>query len=394
MRPMTGSGLSARHRRADLRAEQQPEWREHPALAGVIADLAGRPALVTPAELASLRHCLAGVAGGQALVLQVGDCAESLAETAPEHVRAKAGLLAGLASTLEAGGGLPVIRVGRIGGQFAKPRSHATELHQGQALPAFRGHMINSEIRSAAARQHDPRRMLASYEASERVLRVLRLIRGRGDSGPWSSHEALVIDYEAASVREDHQAGTAFLGSTHFPWIGERTRQPGGAHVHLLSAVANPVACKVGPTALAQDIIGVCAALDPQREPGRLTLIARMGAEQVRTVLGPIAEAVRRAGHPVIWLTDPMHGNTRTTAASLKTRYLRDILSEIEGFRLVLERQRLHPGGLHLEVATSPVTECVGGSVAHERAIPARYLTFCDPRLNPEQAHQVIASWR
>jgi 3-deoxy-7-phosphoheptulonate synthase len=394
MPSMTGPGLSARHPWAALRAEQQPDWQAHPVLPGVVAELARRPPLVTPAEIASLRGFLATAASAEALVLQVGDCAESLTETAPEHVSAKADLMSGLASKLASGSGIPVAMVGRIGGQFAKPRSRATELHDGQALPAFRGHMINSELRSAAARQHDPRRMLASYDASARVLQDLRLIRGPDDRGPWSSHEALVIDYETAAVREDPQSGAVYLGSTHFPWVGERTRQPSGAHVHMLSAVSNPVACKVGPAALADDVVRVCAMLDPERQPGRLALIARMGAEQIRTTLGPIAAAVRQAGHPVIWLTDPMHGNTKTAAGNLKTRYLSDILSEIEGFRLILERQRLHPGGLHLEVATSPVTECVGGPVEHERTIPVRYLTFCDPRLNPEQAHQVIEAWR
>jgi 3-deoxy-7-phosphoheptulonate synthase len=391
---MIWSGLLARHPWAALRAEQQPGWQAHPELDDIMTDLATRPALVTPAEIATLRGSLAQAGGAEALVLQVGDCAESLAETAAEHVTAKAGLLSGLAGQLASGSGLPVVMVGRIGGQFAKPRSQATETHQGATLPAFRGHMINSETRTAAARQHDPRRMLASYDASARVLRTLRLIRGLDDRGPWSSHEALVIDYEAAAVREDPGSGAAYLGSTHFPWIGERTRQPDGAHVHMLSAVGNPVACKVGPTALADDILRVCATLDPERQPGRLALIARMGADQVAAALPPIAAAVRRAGHPVIWLTDPMHGNTRTTAAQVKTRYLSDILREIDGFRLALDRLRLHPGGLHLEVATSPVTECVGGPVEHERAIHARYLTFCDPRLNPEQAHQVIESWR
>lgn len=191
----------------------------------------------------------------------------------------------------------------------------------------------------------------------------------------------------------DFDSGMIFLGSTHFPWIGERTRDPRGAHTRLLATVHNPVACKLGPSASPADALRLCELLDPDRTPGRLTLIARMGAQHVAEALPPIADAVRRAGYPVIWMCDPMHGNTIRAAVGVKTRRLMDIIQAARGFRAVLERMKLHPGGLHLEVAASPVTECVGSGIADDSSVLARYVTLCDPRLNPEQALELIDAW-
>ncbi len=373
-------------------AEQQPSWRDHPALGPVRARLAAVPALVTAAELETLGESLARVAAGEALLLQAGDCAESLAETTRGHARAKAALLGRLAARLGGGTGLPVVRVGRMGGQFAKPRSRPTERHGDAELPVFRGHMVNAPEPDPAARRHDPERMLRAYAASARVLAALDGLRADA-AGPWAAHEALVLDYEGPLVRADPRSGALLLGSTHMPWIGERTRRPGGAHVRLLAAVANPVACKVGPGARPEDVVRVCAALDPDRRPGRLTLIARMGAGPVAEALPPLLDAVRRAGHPVVWLCDPMHGNTRLTAAGFKTRHLDEMAAEARAFRAAVERSGLHPGGLHLEVSADPVTECVGGSVATENDVPNCYRSSCDPRLNDAQALALIDAW-
>lgn len=387
-------------------AAQQPQWRHHPAHRRTALALRETEPLVTTAELASMRRSLAEVAAGRARVAQVGDCAESFYECTAGHTQAKMEVLDRVADRLAELTGQPVVRVGRIGGQFAKPRSAPTERHGDVELPAFRGHLVNSEVPTRAARQADPRRMLWAYEASARVLagvrayRESRAVSGPPGDGPWSSHEALVIDYESGLLRADRHAapragadGALFLGSTHLPWIGERTRQPDSAHVQLLSAVSNPVGCKVGPGADPAAVTELCARLDPDRVPGRLVLIVRMG-RSIGEVLPGLVGAVRRAGHPVVWLCDPMHGNTVRTAEGVKTRYLTDLATETRMFHEVLERQRQHPGGLHLEVAADGVTECVGGPVGSADMLAERYTTLCDPRLNLEQALELIDSVR
>ncbi|RNG18302.1 3-deoxy-7-phosphoheptulonate synthase [Streptomyces botrytidirepellens] len=377
-------------------AAQQPEWKTHPDYVASRAALAAAPALVTAAELDRLRRALAVVAGGGARMVQLGDCAESFGETGADHVRAKTAVLHALADEL--GGDGPVLRVGRIGGQFAKPRSSPFEDVDGVQLPAFRGHMVNGETPSAGARAHDPRRMVRAYEASAEVLRVLARDRDRRagrrpgpfPDGPWSSHDALVIDYEAPLVRTD--AGRRILASTHLPWLGDRTRAPGSAHVRLLSQVANPVALKLGPSADPGELAEVCALLDPDRTPGRLTLIARMGAERVAELLPPLVAAVRARGHRAVWLSDPMHGNT-VRAGGVKTRHLSAIVDEAVRCKRVLEAAGEHPGGLHLEVAASDVTECLGGKVDGVERLAERYTTLCDPRLNPDQAAELMRTW-
>jgi len=384
---------------AALPAVQQPQWGGHPVFERARTLLRGLPALVTAAELDSVRGALAAVAEGEAALIQLGDCAESLHECTQRHTAEKLAVLDLVAAHTSYRLGLPVVRVGRIGGQFAKPRSHPTELFDGAELPVFRGHLINSEIATPAARRHDPRRMLWAYEAGAKVAGWARSHRDAAGSmdaagtGPWTSHEALVIDYESSLLRVDGETATTILGSTHIPWVGDRTRQPDGALVRMLAAVGNPVACKVGPSASPANVLELCRLLDPDRTPGRLTLIIRMGARTVAEALPPVVAAVRRAGHPVVWLCDPMHGNTVRASTGVKTRRLPDIIHEAQSFRTVLERRGLHPGGLHLEVAAAQVTECVGGTVTDDDSLTTRYATLCDPRLNPDQALELIDAW-
>ncbi|HEX6074387.1 MAG TPA: 3-deoxy-7-phosphoheptulonate synthase [Micromonosporaceae bacterium] len=384
----------------ELPAVQQPQWHHHPAYRRARQTLSAAKPLVTRSELTTLRGSLAEVAEGRAFVLQLGDCAESFYECTPWHTSAKVEVLDRLSDHMAARGGRPVVRVGRFGGQFAKPRSQPTERIGDVEMPVFRGHLVNSEVPTRAARQHDPRRMLWAYEASAKVLSWVRTHRERNEPsseglhpGPWSSHEALVVDYEGALVRGGSDAGSRFLGSTHLPWIGERTRQRDHAQVGLLASVDNPVGCKVGPTATAQDVVRLCELLDPDRTPGRLLLIARMGRDTVDEALPPLVTAVRDAGHPVVWLSDPMHGNTVKASIGVKTRHLTDVIAEAVAFRRVLERHGQPPGGMHLEVAAADVTECVGCTVDEEDKLATRYETLCDPRLNPEQAQALIDAW-
>ncbi|RZU54187.1 3-deoxy-D-arabinoheptulosonate-7-phosphate synthase [Krasilnikovia cinnamomea] len=340
-------------------------------------------------EIAAAHRAIATVAAGDARLLQAGDCAESLAESGPAATAAKVAVLADLGDLVTRRTGDAVVLFGRLAGQYAKPRSQPTETVHGVELPVFRGHLVNAPEPDPHARAADPRRLIEAYRASARVLAGLRTHRQRGDAGPWASHEALVLDYESPQVRRGEWSGERYLASTHLPWIGERTRQLDHAHVRLLASVTNPVACKVGPGATPDDVVALCAALDPGRTPGRLTLIARMGAERVGA-LAPIARAVRRAGHPVVWLCDPMHGNTVRTRSGKKTRQLATMIREASRFRATVEGLGLHPGGLHLEVATTEVTECVGGPVPDEDAVGGRYESLCDPRLNPAQARELI----
>lgn len=378
------------------RAAQQPSWADPVARDEVCAGLADRAVLTPPAEIAELRRELAEAAAGRRLVLQAGDCAESFEECTPAHALAKESALAGLAGQLPVLAGLPVVQIGRIAGQFGKPRSAPTDGSSGQLLPAFRGHIINGPEPFPSVRRHDPNRMLRAYDAGFTVARALaERYRSRPEDGPrtWTSHEALIMDYEASLVRFDESAGAWFLGSTHLPWVGDRTRHCDSAQVRLLADIMNPVACKVSGTGQPQDILDALACLDREREPGRLTLIARFGAGQVSKLLPPIARAIARAGHPAIWLCDPMHGNTRKTADGTKTRYLSDITAEITGFVGALREVGLEPGGLHLETAASAVTECVGADVPDEGALTARYTSLCDPRMNPIQAAEAVAAF-
>lgn len=378
-----------------LYAAQQPQWADHPSYESSRAALASAPALVSVAELNELRRGLATVALGGAQVLQIGDCAESFYETDEVSVRAKLDLLHQLSDSLVEDSGQDVVRVGRLGGQFAKPRSQLLERVGDQTLAAFQGHLVNSEEPTVEDRRHDPRRMVEAYAASARVLDLVRADRtGRRSEfpeGPWASHDALVVDYEAALVRVTE--GTRFLASTHFPWIGDRTRNPESAQVHLLSVVDNPVACKVGPSITPESLRALCMRLDPDRLPGRLTLIVRLGIAAVEDVLPTLVRTVRMQGHPVVWLSDPMHGNTFKFGEGTKTRRLADMADEVTKFRKILRSHGAHPGGLHLETAVEDVTECIGGAVDDITRVQDRYTTLCDPRLNREQAAELVRHW-
>ncbi|MGV9310697.1 3-deoxy-7-phosphoheptulonate synthase [Streptomyces sp. NPDC003691] len=397
MQQPTSAAAATRSRPGrDGPANQQPDWRGHAAYPAACARLASAAPLVSPAEVRALRRTLARLTDTGSLVLQLGDCAESLYECTPRHVAEKLKVIDALADRFAELTGGSVVRIGRMGGQFAKPRSRETERHGGREMPSFRGHMINSAIPTPLTRLPNPRRMVWAYQAGAEVHAAMREHRAAGGlpgEGPWSSHEALVIDYESRLIRTDPAADEAYLSSTHFPWAGERTREPGGAHIALLSSVVNPVGCKIGPAADPDDVLRVCAALDPQREPGRLVLIPRMGWDRIRDTLPRLVRGVANAGHPVVWLCDPMHGNTTTSGSGLKTRHLSHVMAEVVAFRDVLEANRQYAGGLHLEVAAADVTECVGGSVPDEEALERRYTSLCDPRLNIHQAGEVIGAW-
>ncbi|WBQ05189.1 3-deoxy-7-phosphoheptulonate synthase [Kribbella sp. CA-293567] len=374
-------------------AKQQPRW-EDPARVEQVRDVLGAlPALVEIESLKRFQGLLAEVAAGQAQVVQAGDCAEDPAECTAGDVERKAGLLNVLAGIVSATTHQPVVRVGRIAGQYAKPRSASTEWVDGVELPVYRGHMVNGPEADPEARRSDPRRLLTGYRAASQVMAHLAPTPlARIAPAVWTSHEALLLDYEIPMLRHD-RAGRLALTSTHWPWIGERTRQLEGAHVALLADVINPIACKVGPRMQVDELLALCARLDPAREPGRLTLIARMGADSVAELLPPLVRAVHAAGHPVIWLVDPMHGNTVSTAEGRKTRVVETIVREVTAFQLAVRSAGGTAGGIHLETTPDHVTECVDAHHGPDR-VGDNYTTLCDPRLNPRQAISVVSAWQ
>ncbi|MFF2412453.1 3-deoxy-7-phosphoheptulonate synthase [Streptomyces sp. NPDC058092] len=377
-------------------AAQQPKWSDLSQLGRVGRALAARPALVQPDDVATMRTLLGKVAFGEAVVVQAGDCAEDPRECTARHVARKTAVLDLLAGALGLVTGKPVLRAGRIAGQFAKPRSRSTEVVGKVTLPSFRGHMVNGPEPDGESRRADPLRILTGYMAANDVMEHLgwreRAV-GRDVLEPvvWTSHEALLLDYEIPMLRTD-ESGRLFLGSAHWPWIGERTRQVDGAHVALLAQVSNPVACKVGPGMEPAELLALCERLDPWRDPGRLTLIARMGADTVAERLPRLVEAVRGAGHAVVWLCDPMHGNTVTTPDGHKTRLVETVSLEVARFVAAVRAAGGVPGGLHLETTPDDVTECAAAD-ADLAAVGERYTSFCDPRLTPWQAVSVISSW-
>ncbi|MDT0345811.1 3-deoxy-7-phosphoheptulonate synthase [Streptomyces litchfieldiae] len=377
-------------------ARQQPEWHAAVPVEQVRAELRSRPALIRAGDLWALRSLLSRVVDDEAQVVQSGDCAEDPEECTKGYIARKAGLLDLLAGAMRMATHKPVVRVGRIAGQFAKPRSSPTERVGDLELPVFRGHMVNSPEPDPVSRQPDPRRMLDCYTAAAEAMEHLGWHEPEGQDaiGPrvWTSHEALLLDYEIPLTRRDEE-GRLFISSTHWPWIGERTNQVDGAHVALLAEVVNPVSLKVGPTMEPGTLLRLCERLDPHREKGRLTLISRMGADTVLRRLPPLVAAVRAAGHPAIWLCDPMHGNTVTTGEGLKTRYLEVLQREIHNFQCAVRTQGGIAGGLHLETTPDEVTECCTTS-ADEGRVGDKYTSFCDPRLNPHQAISAISAWQ
>ena len=395
--------------------------------------------LVFAGEARALTESLAQAGQGKAFVLQAGDCAESFNAFSPDLIRDQLKVILQMAVVLTYAGGLPVVKVGRIAGQFAKPRSADMEERDGVSLPSFRGHMVNAIDFEAGARSADPTRLLRAYYQSAVTLNLLRAFTKGGfadlsqvhawnlefvasspegrryesvaaeidramrfmgacgidlDAEPqlhevdfYTSHEALILGYEEALSREDSLTGEWYDCSAHMLWIGERTRQLDGAHVEFLRGVGNPVGCKLGPSVSGEDAVAICEALNPDRVPGRLTLISRMGAAKVRDALAPIVEAVRDSGHPVVWACDPMHGNTFTSTTGHKTRHFDDILEEIRGYFEVHRSLGTWPGGIHIELTGTNVTECLGGGDRLEADhLDTRYETMCDPRLNGRQS--------
>ncbi|WP_409180696.1 3-deoxy-7-phosphoheptulonate synthase [Amycolatopsis sp. VS8301801F10] len=377
---------------------QQPHWPDASALSEAARILKSLPPLVSLSDCDALRGRLAAVSRGEAFLFQAGDCAELFAGPRAEPVEEKIRFLADLAAVLKAVSGLPIVTVGRIAGQYAKPRSSPTETRDGQTLPAYRGDAVNSDRFDAAARAPDPRRLLRAYLASARTLREIRdlqarepAVRRRLGGACFASHEALLLPYEHALVRIDRASGRQYGASGHLLWIGERTRQVPGPHVSFAARVGNPVAVKLGPATASGTIARLVDRLDPRREPGRLTFIARFGAARVRDALPPLIEEALAAGSPATWVCDPMHGNTFVTPEGRKTRQLETICEEVRGFFEVHARLGTVPGGLHLEVSSRNVTECVDAALPVRPAdLARRYETACDPRLNHDQVLRLV----
>ncbi|RSS80764.1 3-deoxy-7-phosphoheptulonate synthase [Streptomyces sp. WAC06614] len=377
-----------------LKSAQQPDWPDPAVLATVVDLLAEQPPLTPLAESDALRARLAAAARGEALLLQGGHCAEEFGDRALGEAESTATTLRQMAEVISYGAAVPVVPLGRMAGQYAKPRSKPTEEHDGVELPAYRGDAVNGLAFTAADRAADPWRMMTAYDTAARTLDRIRLLPGSdGDTGGVPglplhvSHEALLLDYETPLVRVDEATGRRYAGSGHFVWIGERTRQLDGGHVAFAASIANPVGVKVGPTATADELLALTEILDPDNEPGRLTFITRMGAGTIRDVLPGLVEKVTAAGSPALWVTDPMHGNTRVAAGGRKTRLLDDITAEIRAFVEIHRDLGTHPGGLHLELTGAHVTECVGGTdPVTLDDLDLRYTTACDPRLNRGQA--------
>ncbi|MFI5916532.1 3-deoxy-7-phosphoheptulonate synthase [Dactylosporangium sp. NPDC051541] len=369
-----------------------PQWPSDEALAKVAAELATRPPLVRPDDCQALRRRLAQVARGEAMVVQAGDCAELFAEATPERTRHKVAQLGDLTEVLRSATGLPAVPIGRIAGQFAKPRSNAVEVTaSGARLPVYRGDAVNAFEPTHAARAADPSRMLTAYDRSADVLRSLDAGHAAGAPKVYASHEALLLEYEAALIREDLADGVTYGSSGHLLWIGDRTRQVSGPYVGLVAAVANPVAVKLGPDVGPDDVAALVERLDPDRVEGRLTLIARLGVGNVEERLPVLVRAVRATGARPVWLSDPMHGNTIPHAGRGKTRAVSDVIAETRAFARILLAHGAHPGGLHLEATPDDVTECVPfrHDAAAGVALP-RWRSACDPRLNPHQTLLVI----
>ncbi|MGH3159684.1 MAG: class II 3-deoxy-7-phosphoheptulonate synthase [Streptosporangiaceae bacterium] len=417
-------------------ALQQPEWPDEGRLRAVVGQLERLPPLVFAGECDQLKDRLAAVARGEAFLLQGGDCAETFAGTTADGVRGKLRTLLQMAVVLTYAASVPVVKVGRLAGQFAKPRSAATEWRGEVELPVYRGDAVNGLAFTAESRTPDPGRLLDAYHSAAVTLNLCRAfaVGGYADlrqvhawnqdfvahspagqryerlaaeidraiafmhacgADPdemhavelYSSHEALLLDYERALTRIDSRTGTAYDVSAHLLWIGERTRDPDGAHVEFASQIRNPVAVKLGPTTSPAEVLALIDALDPEREPGRLTLVTRMGAGRVRDALPALVERVTAHGAQVAWVCDPMHGNTFETADGHKTRRCDDVLAEVAGFFEVHRALGTHPGGIHIEFTGDDVTECLGGGEhVAESDLSHRYETACDPRLNRSQS--------
>ena len=419
--------------------KQQPQWPDEGALAEVEAKLKNFPPLVFAGEARRLREHLAKVVEGRAFLLQAGDCAESFAEFHPDNIRDTFRVLLQMAVVLTHGASLPVVKVGRMAGQFVKPRSDDFETKDGVSLPSYRGDMVNAMEFTEEARTPDPQRWLQAYSQSAATLNLLRAFAQGGfsdlhrvhrwnlgfvEQSPqgekyreladriaetlgfmeacgltsettpqiretdfFTSHEALLLNYEQALTRIDSLTGEWYDCSAHLVWVGERTRQPDGAQVEFLRGIKNPVGLKAGPTIEPDELLQLIDILSPENEPGRLVIICRMGADKVAARLPSLIRAVEREGRKVVWACDPMHGNTVKSSSGYKTRHVDKILSEVLSFFAIHQAEGTHAGGVHFEMTGQDVTECVGGAQAiTEAGLADRYHTHCDPRLNADQS--------
>ena len=417
---------------------QMPQYANADALHDTRAQLAQSAPLVFAGEVDHLTKALGDVANGRGFLLQGGDCAESFAHYHPDNLQRMFKVFLQMAMVLTYGAGCPVVKVGRIAGQFAKPRSSDVETRDGETLPSYRGDIINDVSFNAEAREPDPYRMLRAYSQSAASLNFLRGLAQGGfsslkavsrwnadfldgsDLAPryramnhqidealkfmqacqvdlesgglsgvdlYASHEALLLEYEQPLTRQDSESGRWYGTSGHMLWIGDRTRDPEGAHVNFLKGVSNPLGLKVGPTTQADDLRRLLDVLNPENTPGRLTLISRMGAEKVEQYLPSLVQVVKEHGASVVWSCDPMHGNTHTAEGGLKTRHFDNIMAELKGFFAVHRSEGTHPGGVHIEMTARDVTECTGGSQCLQDAdLSRQYETQCDPRLNASQS--------
>ncbi|CAM3261129.1 class II 3-deoxy-7-phosphoheptulonate synthase [Occultella aeris] len=419
----------------DLEAKQQPSWPDAQALADVTAKLSSVPPLVFAGEADNLRERLGAASRGEAFLLQGGDCAETFSELTADNIRDKIKTILQMAVILTYGASLPIIKMGRMAGQYAKPRSSDAETRDGVTLPAYRGDIVNGFEFSESARIPDPNRLLDAYHNSATTLNLIRAFTQGGFADlrrvhEWnrgfmanrayaqydtfaaeidrairfmhaagadfealrtvdffSSHEGLLLDYERPLTRIDSRTGLPYDCSAHFLWIGERTRQLDGAHVDYFSRVRNPIGVKLGPTSTGDDALALMDKLNPDGEAGRLTFITRMGAGKVRDLLPALVERVRADGRPVVWVCDPMHGNGFTSESGYKTRRFSDVIDEVRGFFEVHAALGTVPGGLHVELTGSDVTEVLGGSEEiDDLALARRYETLVDPRLNHQQS--------
>jgi 3-deoxy-7-phosphoheptulonate synthase len=369
-----------------LEARHQPAYADSAALDSALRELSAYPPLVPAAEAHALKVQLAKAQSGRAFLLQGGDCAESFVEFSPETIRGTVLLIEAMARRLAAASAIPIVRVGRIAGQFAKPRSLELEHKDGRTLPMYRGDIVNSLAFDEVARRPDPERMFRAYGQSAATLSHLRALAAADPL--YTSHEALLLPYEQALTRRDG-AGW-YGGSAHFLWVGDRTRFAGSAHIEYLRGLTNPIGIKCGPTLSPEALLELIEILNPGREHGRITLISRMGLDEVEKALPPLIRAVAAQRHPVLWTCDPMHGNTERTASGYKTRPLGRILGELGAFFAAARAEGVIGGGIHVEMAGRDITECIGGADSvTEQDLAARYQTHCDPRLNRAQAMEV-----
>ena len=410
-------------------------WPDPDALAAATGALAGFPPLVFAGECDVLKHRIADASRGNAFMLMGGDCAETFASATADNIRDRVKTLLQMAAVLTYGAGMPVVKIGRIAGQYAKPRSIDDETRDGVTLPSYRGDLVNDFAFEESARVPDPQRLVQAYNASASTLNLVRAFTQGGFADlryvhewnrgfvktaanrryeklaheidkamrfmaacgvdfdalkavdVWASHEALVLDYERPLTRIDSRTQLPYATSGHFLWVGERTRAVDEAHVAFLSRISNPVGVKVGPKADPADIVEIASKVNPLDEPGRLTLITRMGANNIRERLPEIVRGVKQAGITVTWVCDPMHGNTFESSNGFKTRRFDDIVEEVRGFFDVHRAEGTVPGGIHVELTGNDVTECLGGSLSIEDLdLEKRYETLCDPRLNHQQS--------